>query len=411
MQLELNSIEVVLAELAAGRPIVLVDDKDRENEGDLVVVAELITPEQVNFMARECRGLICLSLPAETIAKLNLPMQVTDNTSPFGTNFTVSMDHASLGVEGVTARGRAKTIFEASQDGARAEDFVRPGYVFPLRAVPGGVLKRRGQTEGSVDLARLAGVRPAAAICEIIGENGEMLRGEALQAFCVRHGLKIASVQQIVEYRLQNEVFMRRVAETEFREVSELGIHGGMKGEFGTLKVIVYVDDVEGKEHMAIIKGDPKNGAPVRIHSECLTGDVFGSCRCDCGPQLNRALSLITAEGAGVIVYLFQEGRGIGLGNKLRAYELQDQGLDTVEANLKLGFSADMRTYRAGANILNCLGLSEVKLITNNPDKVRQLEALGVKVTERIPLIAGKKAENEGYLQTKRDKMGHLLAK
>ncbi len=395
--MKLDPIEEVIAEVRVGRPIVMVDDDDRENEGDIVVAAEKITPELVNFMIREAKGLICLSLTQDRFKELSIPMQVTENTAVYGTNFGVSFDHRSVVEFGVSASGRAKTILKAVSDSARAQDFLMPGYVFPLAAVPGGVLKRRGQTEGSVDISRLAGLKPAGVICEIMDSEGQMISGTGIENYCKKHKLKLTSVEEVVQYRLQHEVSLRRVAETEV-----------VDQQVGTLKVVVYIDDVDDKEQLAFIKGDPKDGALVRIHSECLTGDVFGSQRCDCGNQFQHALKNINEVGEGVVVYLHQEGRGIGLGNKLRAYALQDQGRDTVDANIELGFEADGRDYRAGAQIIADLGLTKVKLMTNNPAKLEALESFGISVTERVPLVFCEE-DNRDYLDAKRDKMGHLI--
>lgn len=406
----LDPIESVIDDVRAGRTVVIIDAKDRENEGDLMVAAELITPEAINFMVQEGKGLICLSLTEERLSQLQIPLQVTENTAPLGTNFTVSIDLATVAECGVTAAARAATIRAAVDETKTRRDFVMPGYVFPLSAHRGGVLRRSGQTEGSVDLARLAGLKPAGVICEIMGSDGSMLRGAELAAYCRRFGLRITSVEEIARYRLQHEVSLRPAAEYEIRDFSGLGIPGAAAEEPGEpLRVVVFVDDADGKEQLAFIKGRPANGCLVRIHSECLTGDVFGSERCDCGPQFIEALAAIFREGSGVVVYLHQEGRGIGLGNKLRAYELQDKGRDTVDANLELGFAADLRDYRAGAHILSSLGLSSVRLMTNNPAKVRSLEQFDIVVQERVPLITKTSKYNRLYLDTKRERLGHLF--
>lgn len=403
--MKLDPIEAVIDDIRLGKMVVLIDDADRENEGDLVVAAEKVTPEILTFMMHEGRGLICLALSEERIRELQIAMQVRENTSAFGTNFTVSIDHKSVSDCGVSASARAKTILATVADDARAEDFVSPGFVYPLAAVPGGVLKRRGQTEGSVDLSRLAGLKSAGVVCEIMGEDGRMLRGAALDAFCKQHQLKISSVEALKQYRLRNEVCLRRVAESPLANFGRLNL-----ADFaGKLRVLVYVDDVDNEEQLAFVCGNPTDGCLVRIHSECLTGDVFGSQRCDCGDQLSRALSRIMAEGAGVILYLHQEGRGIGLANKVRAYALQDQGVDTVDANLQLGFGADLRDYRAGAQILCDLGIKSVRLLTNNPKKVQALESFGIRVIDRQPLVSTVDEHNAEYLKTKRDRMGHLL--
>ena len=414
-KLNFDSIDLILEDIKKGIPIVLVDDKDRENEGDIVVAAECITQDAIAFMFNEARGLVCVSLTQERVLELAIPMQTADNKSPFKTNFSVSVDSAAVVPNGVTAASRAHTIKALVSPSATPEDFLYPGYVFPVVALPGGVLQRRGQTEGSVDLSRLAGLSPAGVICEIMDENGQMVRGEALANFCNIHQLKVTSVEEIVRYRLAREVSLRRVAEAKLEGFSGLhlspqSIEYFSKHAPAELKVFVYADDIDGKEQLAIVYGEPKNGTPVRIHSECLTGDVFESARCDCGGQFDQALQHIVSKGSGVVVYLHQEGRGIGLGNKLRAYELQDQGLDTVEANLSLGFEPDERDYRAGAQILSDLGLSSIKLITNNPKKVDGLTRYGIEVVERVALTPSMGAHNQEYLKTKRDRLGHLIS-
>lgn len=407
--MKLDSFEDVLADVAEGRPIVMIDDDDRENEGDIVYAAERIDAQAVNFMIQQAKGLICLSLTDEHLRRLALPLQVANNTAAFGTNFTVSFDHVSVRSSGVSAASRAKTILEAVKDDARAEDFVRPGFVFPLRALPGGVLKRRGQTEGSADIARLAGLKSAGVICEIMDSAGAMLRGAALQEYCRQHKLKVTSVEEIVRYRLRHEVLLRKVAEAEISEIDPIFSEElGREMDISPLMVRVYIDDSDGLEHLVFIKGNPRNGCLVRLHSECLTGDVFSSARCDCGGQLHEALLAISAAGEGVVVYLQQEGRGIGLANKIKAYALQDQGLDTVDANLQLGFKADERDFRAGAQILNDLGLSQVRLMTNNPEKLAALESYGIKILDRVALIQAEGCAQQ-YLNTKRDRMGHFL--
>lgn len=410
---EHDPLPQVIEAVRQGRPIVLIDDRDRENEGDIMVAAELITAGEIGFMIREAKGLICLSLTESKLKSLGVPLQVTENSSPFGTNFGVSFDHVSVAGHGVSAAARARTILATVQEGAGPADFVMPGFVFPVCAVPGGVLKRRGQTEGSVDLARLAGLSPAGVICEIMGEDGQMVRGTALAAYCRRHNLLVTSVDEICQYRLQREVSLRRLAELTF--TPEMGLSRDpaleelLRLSGARVRIVTYIDDVDDKEHLALIVGEPRKGALVRIHSECLTGDVFASRRCDCGYQLNQALRMILKAGEGVIVYLHQEGRDIGLGNKLRAYELQDKGYDTVDANLSLGFAADSRNYRAGAQILSDLGLAGVRLITNNPHKVQSLGLFGVEVTERVDLPVQMDKFNTAYLLAKRRRMGHLF--
>lgn len=405
-----DSIEDVLEDVRRGKPIVLVDDKDRENEGDVMVAAELVTAQTVEFMRTHCRGLICLSLSEEKRLQLGLPMQVRANTSSFGTNFTVSIDHKDAADAGMTSMHRAKTILSAARPDATADDFRSPGWIFPVCAVPGGVLKRRGQTEGSVDLSTFAGLQPLGVICEIMNSDGTMCRGEHLRLFCKEHGLRITSVEEIAQYRLHTQVALRRVAECSISEIdSALVPIPLLATKTSPLRVVVYLDDVDNKEHLAFVKGQPKNDALVRIHSECLTGDVFGSQRCDCGQQFQRALEFINSAGSGVLVYLHQEGRGIGLGNKIRAYELQEQGLDTVDANLELGFEADQRDYRVGAQILKDLGLERVQLITNNPRKVDSLKEFGIAVAKRVPLLPRVDEHNALYLKAKSERLGHVF--
>lgn len=404
--IKLDQIESVIADIAAGKMIVLIDDRDRENEGDLVIAAEKATPEAIAFMFNQGRGLVCLSITEETRAALNIPLQAQENSSLFGTNFAAGFDHISVSGSGVTAAARAKTIREAVRPGAGPDDFVMPGYVFPVVAAAGGVLRRRGQTEGSVELARIAGLVPAGVICEVVGEDGTMLRGERLEAYCRSHNLKITSVEAIVAYRLRHEVSLRRVAEYPVTDMPAEDYPGL---DLSKVRVVVYVDDVDGEEQLAFIIGEPENGCPVRIHSECLTGDVFSSMRCDCGHQFDSAIRLMLKEKSGVLIYLHQEGRGIGLGNKLRAYELQDRGRDTVDANLDLGLPADNRDYRAGAMILSDLGLQSIRLITNNPEKLDAMKEFGVDVIERLVLPSCIHEQNRSYLETKRDRMGHLL--
>ncbi|MCM0082185.1 bifunctional 3,4-dihydroxy-2-butanone-4-phosphate synthase/GTP cyclohydrolase II [Geomonas sp. Red32] len=396
----LAKIEDVLEDLRQGKMVILVDDEDRENEGDLCMAAEMITPEAINFMAKQGRGLICLTLTEETCDRLNLPPMVKDNSSSFGTAFTVSIE-ARRGVStGISAADRAHTILTAVADDTCAADLARPGHVFPLRARKGGVLVRTGQTEGSVDLARLAGMKPAGVICEIMNDDGTMSRMPQLQRFALEHGIKICTVADLVAYRLQHESLVRKAAEV--RLPTSYG------GEFRTM---VFENDVDRQEHLALVKGDISGDEPVlvRVHSECLTGDVFGSCRCDCANQLQRSMAMIEQEGRGVILYMRQEGRGIGLVNKLKAYALQDQGKDTVEANLALGFKADHRDYGIGAQMLLHLGVKNIRLMTNNPKKMVGLQGYGINIVERVPLETPASASNLHYLKTKREKLGHLL--
>ncbi len=396
-----SSIEEVIEDIRAGRMIILVDDEDRENEGDLCMAAEAVTPEAINFMAKYGRGLICLTLDRANIKRLELPMMVRDNKSPYGTGFTVSIE-ARTGVStGISAADRARTVQVAVDQNSTARDLVSPGHIFPLRARRGGVLERLGQTEGSVDLARLAGMIPAGVICEIMKDDGTMARMPDLEEFAGKHGLKIATIADLVAYRLRRDQLVHRAAE------ARLPSHFG--GEF---RAIVYNNDVDKHEHLALVKGeiDSNKEVMVRVHSECLTGDVFGSDRCDCGAQLQAAMRMVAEAGSGVVLYMRQEGRGIGLVNKLKAYSLQDdKGLDTVDANIKLGFKADLRDYGIGAQILRDLGVRKMCLLTNNPKKIVGLEGYGLEVTRRLPIEMKPMPENLEYLRCKKDRMGHLL--
>lgn len=394
------SIEQAIEDIREGKMVILVDDEDRENEGDLTIAAEAVTPEAINFMAKYGRGLICLSMTGEMCDKLDLPMMVENNTSSFGTGFTVSIE-ASKGVTtGISAADRATTILAAIADDAKPSDLSRPGHIFPLRAKGGGVIVRTGQTEGSVDLARLAGLKPAGVICEIMDEDGTMARMPSLEKFSEEHGIGICTVAGLIEYRMRTELFVTREVETI--------IPTAHAGDF---KVIVYENQIDDFQHIAFVKGeiDPEKPILVRVHSECMTGDIFGSLRCDCGDQLIKAMQMMDEEGAGVLMYIRQEGRGIGLINKLKAYNLQDQGLDTVEANVELGFKPDMRDYGIGAQILADLGIKKMRLITNNPKKMVGLEGYGLSVVEQVPIEIEPNDKNFGYLECKKLKMGHML--
>jgi len=397
----LCTIEEAIEDIRQGRMIILVDDENRENEGDLTIAAQSVTPKSINFMAIHGRGLICLAMAPDMIEKLDLPMMSSRNESRFGTAFTVSIE-AKVGVStGISAFDRATTILAAVADDAKPEDIVSPGHVFPLRAKKGGVLVRAGQTEGSVDLARLAGMKPAAVICEIMREDGNMARMPDLEAFAAKHNMKIASIADLIRYRMRHDsLSVRRVGEANLPTC-----HGG---EF---KVVVYESEVDNGVHLALIKGEitPDEPVLVRVHSQCLTGDVFGSLRCDCGPQLQTAMRIIAEEGQGVILYMRQEGRGIGLANKIRAYCLQDKGKDTVEANEELGFAPDLRDYGVGAQILVDLGVSQMRLMTNNPRKIVGLEGYGLEVVVRVPVEIQACEQNLHYLLTKKEKMGHII--
>ena len=396
-----GTIEQAVEDLKNGKLIIVADDEDRENEGDLVCAAELITPETINFMTLHGRGLICLALTGERCDQLGLPQMADRNTEEQSTAFTVSIDaERRFGVTtGISASDRATTIHVAINPATVPSDLRRPGHIFPLRARPGGVLQRVGQTEASVDLARLAGLIPAGVICEILNADGSMARRPELEVIARQHGLAFITVAQLVAHRLKHERLVHRVAEAR------------LPTAFGEFRIIGYRNDVDRAEHVALVKGDVA-GQPeilVRMHSKCLTGDVFGSQRCDCGVQLARAMELVAAEGRGVIVYLDQEGRGIGLLNKVRAYALQDSGADTVQANQHLGFAPDLRNYGIGAQILRDLGLSSIRVMTNNPRKLVGLEGYGLEIAARVPLVSSPTQENAGYLAAKKDKLGHLL--
>ena len=399
--MQFDTVEAAIEDIRLGKMVIVADDENRENEGDLVCAAELVTPEIINFMATHARGLICLSLTAERADALDLRPMTELNTEALGTAFTVSVDAAHrFGVTtGISAWDRATTIKVCMDPASVPGDLRRPGHVFPLRARAGGVLRRVGQTEASVDLARLAGLRPGGVICEILNEDGTMARRPQLEEFARLHGIRFITVAQIVAHRLQRERLVHREAEAT------------LPTPFGEWRIIAYKNDVDQHEHVAMVKGEVEgvDGALVRMHSECLTGDVFHSMRCDCGEQLDAAMRKIEEEGRGAIVYLRQEGRGIGLINKLRAYTLQDQGLDTVEANEKLGFRPDLRDYGIGAQILLDLGLRNIRILTNNPKKIVGIDGYGLSVTEQVPLGVKPNPHNSDYLRAKRDKMGHLF--
>ncbi|MFQ6537100.1 MULTISPECIES: bifunctional 3,4-dihydroxy-2-butanone-4-phosphate synthase/GTP cyclohydrolase II [Aphanothece] len=397
-----DAIADALAAIRNGESIVVVDDENRENEGDLICAAQFATPEQINFMATEARGLICLAMEGERLDALDLPLMVDRNTDENQTAFTVSVDAGpENGVStGISAEDRARTIQVAIHPATRPEDLRRPGHIFPLRARQGGVLKRAGHTEAAVDLARLAGLYPAGVICEIQNADGSMARLPELAAYARRHGLRLINIADLIGYRLDTERFVRRQAEA------------ALPSSFGSFRAIGYRNELDGSEHVAIVKGHPEQATGpvlVRVHSECLTGDAFGSLRCDCRPQLEAALRMVEAAGEGVVVYLRQEGRGIGLINKLKAYSLQDTGLDTVEANERLGFPADLRNYGVGAQILSDLGVHRLRLITNNPRKIAGLGGYGLQVEDRVPLVMDASAHNADYLAVKRSKLGHLM--
>jgi 3,4-dihydroxy 2-butanone 4-phosphate synthase/GTP cyclohydrolase II len=394
------TIEQAIDDIKDGKMVILVDDEDRENEGDLCMAAEKVTPEAINFMATYGRGLVCLAMTAEKCDSLDLPPMVDNNTSPFGTGFTVSIE-ARCGVStGISAHDRATTILTAVADDCQPRDLVRPGHIFPLRAKSGGVIVRAGQTEGSVDLARLAGLTSAGVICEVMDEDGTMARMPALEKFSEKHEVGICTIEDLIEYRMRTESFVRRSAETV--------IPTSVAGEF---KAVVYENDIDNLLHIAMVKGeiDPAKPVLVRVHSECLTGDIFGSLRCDCGPQLHQALKMIEADQSGVLLYIRQEGRGIGLVNKIKAYALQDQGLDTVEANEELGFNPDMRNYGIGAQILVDLGVRKMRLMTNNPKKMVGLDGYGLRIVEQVPIEVPPNEYNKCYLECKKLKMGHML--
>ncbi len=393
------SVEEAIKDFQEGKFVIIVDDEDRENEGDLAIAAEKVTPQTINFMAKYGRGLICMPIIGERLDELRIPMMVERNTSRFGTAFTVSVEAKHKVTTGISAYDRAATVQALIDPATRPEDLAMPGHMFPLRVREGGVLVRAGQTEASVDLAKLAGLHPAAVICEFMDDDGTMARLPQLERLAQEHSLKIVTVASLIEYRRRHEKLIRRVAQTE------------LPSKYGEFTLIAYEDRVTHEVHLALVKGDVSHGGPVlvRVHSQCLTGEVLGSLRCDCGQQLELAMRMVEEEGRGVVLYMRQEGRGIGLLNKLCAYELQDQGLDTVEANQRLGFAPDLRDYGIGAQILADLGIREMRLLTNNPRKVVGLEGHGLRVVERVPLVVPVNERNINYLKTKQEKLGHIL--
>ena len=395
----LSKIEEAIDDIKNGKMVIVIDDEDRENEGDLTMAAEMVTPEAINFLATYGRGLICVPMLGDQLDRLNLPLMVSNNTASLSTAFTVSVDSLIGTTTGISASDRSDTIKALINEDTKPEDLGRPGHIFPLRYVDGGVLKRTGQTEASIDLCRLAGLEEAAVICEIMADDGNMARMPQLEDFAEQHDVKIVSVEDLIAYRRMHERLIERVAEAR------------VPTEYGEFRAVSYSSVVDVQEHVAFVKGDIKDNEPalVRVHSECLTGDVFGSKRCDCGYQVQLALEAIEKYGSGVLLYMRQEGRGIGIHNKLKAYALQDEGYDTVEANVMLGFAPDTRQYGFGAQILADLGVQKMKLLTNNPTKRVGLEGFGLEVVERVPIIAPHTEENSKYMETKRERMGHIL--